>query len=563
MTRPHRRSGLPFAICVVPLVVTAGPSACRASAEIFTDVTKDAGIDWQHFSGKSEDRHLIESTCGGVGFLDYDNDGNLDIFLVNGGETPNGRSERPVRHALYRNLGDNQFEDVAASAGMADLAFFGMGAAVADFNNDGLDDIFVTGFPRCALLRNDGEGRFVDVADTSGTRNHGEWSASAAWFDYDLDGYLDLFVTNYATLPMRDPPRCEYAGQAVYCAQTAYSGRLPRLYRNNGDETFADVTERAGLSEHEGRALGVVTIDVDDDGWQDVFVARDASPNLLLMNRGDGTFRDRALEAEVAYSPHGVARAGMGIDAGDVNGDGNPDFVVTNFDSEFHALYSNPGGFPFEEVTRSSGLGRYTRPFVGWGARFLDYDSDGDLDLVTANGHINHMIERTRHDVSFLQPPLLLENVGGPSFRDRRVEAGRPFRNPALYRGLAVGDIDNDGDPDVVITRLGDRPVLLRNNGVGDIRWIGLELEGTHSNRDAIGARVTLRADPERVIVRWVKGGASFLASHDRRVLLGLGPRPGPDRVSVEIEWPNGLSQLLDGLAVGRYHKIREPEPSE
>ena len=547
---------------LVCLAVTGCCGLAGAEApdrEVFTDITSAAGIEWRHFNGQSEDRLLIETTCGGVGFLDFDNDGYLDIIFVNGGDTPKGRSAHPVRNGLYRNLGGNRFENVTDRAGIPDFDLFGMGVAVADFDNDGFADLYITGYPRNVLLRNNGQARFSDVTDQAGVGNLGEWSASAAWFDYNRDGHLDLFVTNYATLSTHDPPRCEYAGEAVYCAQTAYQGRPPTLYRGNGDGTFADVTERAGLRQLAGRALGVVTIDVDEDGWADAFVARDASPNLLLINQRNGTFQDRALEAEVAYSPHGIARAGMGIDAGDLNGDGAPDFVVSNFDSEFHALYVNSGSFPFEEVTRRSGLALHTRPYVGWGTNFLDYDNDGDLDLITANGHLNHLIERTRHDVKFEQPLILLENDARGAFRNRSDTGGAAFRVRSLHRGLAVGDIDNDGDPDVAVIRLGDRPLILRNN-VGDARsWLGLDLQGTSSNRDAIGAKVRLLGVQQgETAVRWVKGGSSFLSSNDKRVLFGLDGIGSSDTVSVEIEWPGGVKDTISGLVPGRYHQVME-----
>lgn len=531
--------------------------------DVFTDIAAAAGVEWRHFNGESEDRLLIETTCGGVGFLDFDNDGYLDIFFVNGGETPKGRSAHPVRHGLYRNFGGTRFEDVTDESGLPDLDLFGMGVAVADFDNDGFSDLYITGHPRNVLLRNNGNARFSDVTDQAGVGNLGEWSASAAWFDYNRDGYLDLFVTNYATLSTHDPPRCEYSGEAVYCAQTAYQGRPPTLYRGNGDGTFADVSERAGLRQLAGRALGVVTVDVDEDGWDDVFVARDASPNLLLINQRNETFQDRALEAEVAYSPDGIARAGMGVDAGDLNGDGAPDFVVTNFDSEFHALYVNSGSFPFQEVTRRSGLALHSRPYVGWGTSFLDYDNDGDLDLITANGHLNHLIERTRHDVKFEQPLTLLENDAKGAFHNRSDRGGAAFQTRSLHRGLAVGDVDNDGDPDVAVIRLGERPLILRNN-VGDMRpWLGLDLEGTSSNRDAIGAKVRLLGVREgETHVRWVKGGSSFLSSRDKRILIGLEGKGISDTISVEIEWPAGTKDTISGLVPGRYHHVIESRRS-
>ena len=531
------------------------------SETIFTDIAASAGIDWQHFNGESSDRLLIETTSGGVGFIDYDNDGRLDIFFVNGGETPRGRSDLPVRHALYRNLGGNRFEDLTQAAGIGDLGFYGMGVAVADYDNDGFDDLYVTGHPRSALLRNGGNGAFVEATHQAGVANLGEWAASAAWFDYNRDGFLDLFVANYATLATYDPPRCEYEGEPVYCAQTAYEGRPPTLYRGNGDGTFADATERAGLSRMKGRALGVVTIDVDQDGWEDIFVARDASPNLLLLNRGDETFRDSALEAEVAYSPDGVARAGMGVDAGDFNGDGIPDFVVTNFDTEFHALYYGGDSLPFQNMTVRTGLGLHSRPYVGWGTSFVDFDNDGDLDLVTANGHLNHLIGRTRRDVTYRQPLVLLENDSQGALRNVQGIAGDAFRTPALHRGLAVGDIDNDGDEDLAVVRLNDRPLLLRND-VGDQRaWIGLELEGTDSNRSAIGTKVTASLPGSAVrLVRWMKGGSSFLASSDRRVLIGLGGGDLSKGITVEIKWSNGRTQVVTGLASHRYYRIGESE---
>src|SRR2546421_184056 len=369
--------------------------------EIFTDVTEQARIAWHHFSGESPDRFLIETMGGGVAFLDFDGDGFDDLFFVNGGETPHGKSTSPVRNALYRNLGNGEFEDVSATAGVDRLGFYGMGVAVGDFDNDGFPDLYVTGFPSSAL------------------------------------------------------------------------------FHNNGDGTFRDVSEKSRLAKLIGRALGVVTIDVNDDGWPDLFVARDASPNLLLLNKRNGTFEDSAVDAEVAYDSHGVAKAGMGVDAGDINGDGKPDFVVTSFNDEYHSLFISTSALLYTDQTMASRLAAYTKSYVGWGTQFIDYDNDGNLDLLIVNGHINQVVETTRVDVKYEEPPLLLRNDGKGVFRDMREQAGSVFQSGYRARGLAVGDFDNDGGIDVVFTRLDGNPVLLRNNVGGNHCWVGFELQGT------------------------------------------------------------------------------------
>jgi len=542
-------------LCILGSSVLA--VAGRPAENIFEDVTDSAGIQWRHFNGESPDRLLIEATAGGVGFVDFDSDGLLDLFFVNGGETPKGKSQTPVRHGLYRNLGKGRFEDVAAKAGVATTPFYGMGVAAADYDNDGFQDLYVTGYPASALFHNNGDGTFRNVTQASGVENAGKWAASAAWFDYDRDGYLDLFVCNYAEISFNDPKRCEYDGEPTYCAQRAYPGQASVLYHNQRDGTFKDVTVQAGIHDLVGRALGVVSADFNNDGWADLYVARDASPGLLLLNQKHGTFRDAGVEAEVAYNPDGVALAGMGADAGDVDGDGSPDIIVTNFNDEYHSLHLNRGRLPFEDATRSSGLALFTRLYVGWGVRFFDYDNDGDLDVLIITGHINHVIELTRKDVTYQEQPLLLENNGHAVFRDASAEAGPAFRTRYSGRGMATGDFDNDGDSDVVFVRLGDRPVLLRNTKGQSNRWIGFDLQGTASNRDAIGARLSLPSGG-RTMVRWVTGGSSYLASHDKRIVFGLGRGPAPESLSVEIRWPNGQVQTVSGLTTNRYHRIVE-----
>jgi hypothetical protein len=528
--------------------------AAAVMPPLFRDITAGAGITWRHWNGESPDRFLVESTAGGLAFLDIDNDGLVDLFLVNGGETPRGRARSPVRHALYRNLGGRRFTEVTTKAGVAQTGFYGMGAAAADYDNDGHTDLYVSGYPSGALFHNKGDGTFADVTRAAGVANRGEWGTSAAWFDYDNDGHLDLFISNYAEFAFDSPLRCEFDGKPAYCAQTAYPGRPSRLYHNNGDGIFNDASTVSGIAAETGRALGVAAVDYDGDGRQDLFVARDASPNLLLRNRGDGTFENVGLQAEVAYNSDGVARAGMGVDTGDVDGDGTPDFAVSNFDGEYHALYLNHGRLPFREVTVGSRLAEHTHPYVGWGLRFLDYDNDGDLDLLIVNGHLHEAIAQSNRMVSYREPPLLLSNDGRGRFA--RIDGGPVFRAAYLGRGMATGDLDNDGAVDAAFVSLNESAVLLRNEAATGRRWVGVRLRGTVSNRDAIGARLRLGVG-SRTLTRWIAGGGSFLASHDRRTVFGL----GADGVAgtLEILWPSGQLQRVGGLTPGRYHDIVEP----
>jgi hypothetical protein len=531
----------------------------QPARDIFTDVTEQAGITWKHFNGESPDSHLIETKNGGVAFLDFDQDGWLDIFLLNGGETPRGKSPTPVRNALYRNLGTGKFEDVAAHAGVDRISFYGIGVAVGDYDNDGFPDLLITGYPDCALFHNNGNGTFTDVTDKAGLKQTGRWSTGAAWFDYDRDGLLDLVICHYAQMSLAQAPHCDFRGTPTYCEPRAYGeGDRLSLYHNNGDGTFTDVSAQSGVDKYVGRGLGVVAVDVNDDGWPDLFVTRDGSPNLLLMNQKDGTFQDMAMDADVAYDPNGLAKAGMGIDAADVNGDGRPNFVITNFDSEYHSLFINPGTFPFVDWTTLSGLSHLTMPYVGWGTHFLDYDNDGIMDLMIVNGHVNKVVGLTRANVTYKEQPLLLRNNGKGIFRNMEESAGPVFHTQYDARGLAVGDYDNDGDTDAIFICLQDKPVLLRNNVGQDNAWIGFQLVGTQSNRDAIGSKLTVRVGG-RKLVRWITGGASIFSSHDHRVIAGLGSKPGPEKVSVEIRWPHGETQTVTGLPPNQYHKIVEP----
>ncbi len=531
--------------------------ALPSSNPAFADVTEEAGISWTQFSGESPDRFLIETMGGGVAFLDFDGDGLLDIFFVNGGETPHGKSGVPVRNALYRNLGNGKFEDVAAKAGVDRIGSYGMGAAVADFDNDGFPDLYITGFPASYLFHNNRDGTFSDVTEQAGVKNSARWAASAAWFDFDRDGLLDLVVTNYAQFSFADQKRCNIKGMPAYCAQTSYAGVPLTLFHNDGNGHFSDVSAHSGVERLVGRALGVVAIDVNDDGWTDLFIARDASANLLLINQRDGTFRDVADDAEVAYDAAGVAKAGMGVDAGDVNNDGRPDFVITNFNDQYHSLLVAMQSLRYDDQTLQSGLARHTKKFVGWGVHYIDFDNDGNLDLLIVNGHINQGIEATRPDVKYQEPALLLQNNGKGSFNDLGERAGGAFRKNYVARGLAVGDWNNDGRVDAVFTRLNASPVLLRNDSGQGNSWIGLDLQGVSSNRDAIGAKITVEADGSK-LVRWITGGSSYLASPDKRLVVGLGKVTATSNVHVEIRWPNGNISRPSGLKLGRYNRVLE-----
>ncbi len=535
--------------------------ASEPSKPLFADVTAEAGITWKHFNGFSPDRYLIEAMGGGVAWLDFDGDGLLDIFLLNGGETPRGKSEKPLRNALYRNLGNGKFEDVAEASGLHLVKNYGMGVAAADFDNDGHQDLYVTGYPTSILYHNNGDGTFTDVTADAGVANAGRWASSAAWFDYDRDGFLDLIVCNYVEFSFEGTaPRCEYANHRTYCEQRAYTGMPLTLYRNNRNGTFTDVSKESGLDKFVGRALGVVAMDLDNDGWSDLFITRDASPNLLLMNKRDGKFVDAGFEAEVALDSNGDAKSGMGVEAADINGDTLPDLLVTNFNYEFHSLLLGRNTFPFEDHTRSSHLAEITRPYVGWGIHTLDYDNDGLLDLMIVNGHVIEGIEASLGQVTYKERPLLLHNNGNAVFEDLTASAGPAFSKSYLARGLAIADWNNDGWPDAIFTSTGDQPVLLRNDNARGHAWIGVQLIGAKgkSNRDAIGSKVTLhRAD--RRMVRWITGGSSYLSSHDKRLLFGLGDMPAGSTVDVEILWPSGAIQAVHALPVNHYHHIEEP----
>ena len=531
-------------------------SAFAAEPRIhFTDVTKTAGIHFTHDNGATGKYHLPETLGAGGAFLDYDNDGHLDLYLINSA-TPS---------VLYRNNGDGSFTDVTAIAGVGNEGSYGHGAACGDYDNDGDTDIYVTNFGANRLYRNNGDGTFTQ-ARSENTPTDAQWSSSATFFDYDNDGHLDLYVVNYLNYALNTPyPPCfenlasEREKVRGYCHPKNFEGAPDRLYRNNGDGTFIDVTEAANIRDpggmFRGKGLGVVAADFDADGHPDLYVANDDTPNYLFYNKGDGTFAEIAILTGCAYSADGIAQAGMGVDAGDYNGDGYLDIFVTNFSYETNTLYRNNGDATFTDVSYQAKIGEESYLYLGFGTGFFDADNDGRLDIFVANGHIFPNIAQMTDVLAYAQPNQIFRNSGDGTFAP--VEAFSPAPPPSISRGTLFGDYDNDGDTDIVVTQLNGDVKLLRNETRHN--WLRLTLVGTVSNRDGIGARVTLTLG-DALLVREVHRNASYLSSNDPRLLFGIGEKTTVDRV--EIRWPSGRLQVLENLAVNQEFVVMEPFPS-
>lgn len=522
----------------------------------FTDVTRSAGIRFQHFNAGSPKKFIIETMGSGCAWVDYDGDGLLDAFFVNGGPTPEISPPAPARHALFRNDGNGTFQDVTDTAGVAGDGSFGMGAAVGDYDNDGDPDIFVSGYPASLLYQNNGNGTFSEVGSKAGLRHRGLLASSAGWFDYNRDGYLDLLVLNYLDWSYDKETYCgrREPGYRAYCDPKNFSGISPTLYRNNGDGTFTDVTREAGLENRDGKGLGLVLADFDQDGWPDVFIANDGVRNFYYRNHQDGTFEDLTYDSGAGFSDDGRAEAGMGVDAGDYDGDGRLDIFITHLNHELNRLYRNLGGNRFEDVTTRAGLGRGLSLFSGFGTRFVDLDRDGWPDLVIVNGHILDNIHLYHPQVTYAEEAHVYGNVRG-RFEDMTQRAGPALSVRRVGRGLALGDYDNDGDLDLLIGNNGGAAELLRNDGSGN-HWIGLRLVGTRSNRDAVGATVTVFFGNQQRTDQ-VKGGTSYLSSGDRRLVFGLGPAIRVERI--EIVWPRGARQVVTNFMADRYYTVEEP----
>jgi len=519
----------------------------------FADVTSQAGVEFQHNSGAFGGKFLPETLGSGCAFLDYDRDGWQDILLINGADWPGHKKKRTTLR-LYRNNGNGTFTDVTAHAGL-DLEMYGMGVAVGDYNNDGFPDILVTCVGQNHLFRNTGKGTFIDVTNSSGLGKREGFSTSALWFDYDRDGLLDLFVCNYVRWSPEQDVFCSLDGKhKSYCTPEAYRGATCWLFHNRGDGTFEDVTATSGIFDSSSKSLGVALLDDNRDGWPDLLVANDTQPNKLYRNQRNGSFKDVAVEAGLAFSSEGKARAGMGVDVADFENSGTPGVAITNFDNEMIGLY-RASSKSFEDIAPQSGVGMASRNSLGFGCVFLDANLDGWLDFAVANGHIDETVRNIRGNVGYAQPPQLFLNGGKDTFRDIATEVGGGFDQPKVGRGLAYGDFDRDGDLDLLLTTNNGPAYLYRNDVLNGNRSIRFRLVGTKSNRDAIGATVHITGGGVTQS-RMVKGGSSYLSQSELPVTFGLEKRDRIERVV--IDWPSGRTEEYKDVAAGRCYEVTE-----
>jgi enediyne biosynthesis protein E4 len=531
----------------------AAPAA-GTGAVSFTDIAASSGIRFRHTSGASDRLYLPETLGSGCGVLDYDGDGRLDLFLVNSTRLPGFLEKGPFYSALYRQQPDGTFEDVTGKAGLT-VDCYGMGVAIADYDNDGDPDLYLTALGPNHLFRNNGNGTYSEVTRKAGVGDP-RCSTSAAWLDYNRDGHLDLFVCNYCRWSPETNRIChDGMGRRLMCLPREYPGQSCALYRNRGDGTFVDVTRQAGLYNEIGKALGVITWDADSDGWTDLFVANDGERNLRYRNQGNGRFVEDAVEAGVAFSMSGRARAGMGVDSGDVANDGGEVIAIGNFSQEGLALFRPDAAGHYTDAAADAGVYEPSLRFLSFGLLFSDYDLDGRQDLMVANGHVQAGVDYTGEGITFRQRLLLFHNEGN-RFREVGEQSGPALTAPLLGRGLAWGDIDRDGDPDYLVSSNNGPPRLLRNERGNQNHWLAVRAIGTRSNRDGIGARVVVTAGGVRQ-QRWIRSGSSFCSAGDLMAHFGLGAASVAETVT--LTWPSGVVQTLRGVKARQTLAVREP----
>lgn len=557
---------LRFLLVIIGLLIFALSKPANEFNVSFVNVAKQAGLTHKTIYGdEHKNKYLLETTGCGVAWFDYDNDGWLDLFFVNGMRL-NGfpKGQEPTTR-LYKNNRDGSFTDVTAKSGLAKTGW-GQAVCIGDYDNDGHEDLFVSYFGKNALFHNNGNGTFTDVSEKAGVAGtKTRWGAGAAFLDYDKDGKLDLFVANYIDLDLKTAPTpetgpCLYKGVMVACGPPGLEGGKNILYHNEGNGVFTDVSEKAGILKTNGTyGLGVLTADFDNDGWVDIYVADDSAPAILYHNNKNGTFTDIATEAGCAYSGDGKPQAGMGVSAGDFNGDGMLDIFKTNFSGDTSTLYRNLGKMTFDDVTFTAGIGLNTR-WLGWGCGFLDFDNDSWLDILLVNGHVYPEVEKLTTEAGYPQRKVLYQNLRNGSFKDITEKIGSAILEPTASRGCAFGDYDNDGDVDVVINPVNDTPVLMRCDSTTNNNWLSLRTLGTKSNRSGIGARIKLELETEdkkpRTLIDEVRSGGSYYSQNDLRVHFGLGKVANVK--IIEVKWPSGAVDTLSDVAANQIIYVKE-----
>ncbi len=559
-----KRASLLVLALVAMLIGAGGDTGVQ-----FTDVTQASGVAFTHANSATSNKYLVETMGGGVALFDYDNDGRLDVFFTNGAkiDDPMPEGKAPDKSAatfwnrLYHQNADGTFTDVTDKAGLTGMPQnrYGMGVAVGDYDNDGFEDLYVTNYGANTLYHNNGDGTFTDVTARTGVAASG-WSASAGFFDFDNDGRLDLFVTRYVDWSFKNNRYCgeHKPGYRAYCHPDNYEGVTNILFHNNGDGTFTDVSSKAGIADTAGKGLGVAFADYDGDGWMDIYVANDSVPCFLYHNNGNGTFTELGLLAGVGLNEDGKAFAGMGVDFSDYDNDGRPDILVTDLSNERYMLFRhNDDDDSFRDVTNASGVGGATLGFSGWSTRLFDFDNDGWKDIFVAQGHVMDTIEKTSPNLRYLQPPLLLRNESG---RFARVMAGDVFHKDWAGRGAAFGDLDNDGDIDIIVSNVGQKAIVLRNDGGNRHNWIGIRATGKKSNRDGIGCRVKVVSASGVTQFFTINTAAGYLSASDKRLIVGLG-KDATARL-IEIRWPSGVVQKFENVKSGQMLDATEPAES-